>query len=257
MKELIAIRPSAIGQQEVNTVNARDLHSFLGIGKDFSSWIKKQIERARLVENRDYLVFTQKGENLEGGRPTTEYHLTLEAGKHIAMLSGTEKGFEVREYFIECEKISKQQPTIDPIRILNDPAAMRGLLLTYSEKVLSLEATVTAQAPKVAALDRISTADGFLCITDTAKNLQVRPKDLFAWMSANSWIYRRAGGKGWIAYQDRLQQGVLSHKITTVERSDGTEKVVEQVLVTPKGVARLAEALPKRIRQMLITEARA
>jgi hypothetical protein len=33
------------------------------------------------------------------------------------------------------------------------------------------------------------------------------------------------------------------HKITTVERSDGTEKAVEQVLVTPKGLARLAEKL--------------
>ena len=42
-------------------VNARGLHRFLGIGKDFSSWIKKQIERCDLVENQDFEVFTQKG----------------------------------------------------------------------------------------------------------------------------------------------------------------------------------------------------
>lgn len=94
------------------------LPSFLEVKKDFSNWIKKQIERARLLENRDYIVFAQKGENLndKSGRPSIEYFLTLEAGKHIAMLSGTEKGFEVREYFLECEKVARQEPayTLSP-----------------------------------------------------------------------------------------------------------------------------------------------
>jgi len=243
MKEIITVSQSRMEEGWTNTVNARDLHSFLGVGKDFSNWIKKQVERARLLENRDFVVSAQKGENPEGGRPATDYHLTLEAGKHIAMLSGTEKGFEVREYFLECEKVAKQQPAIDPIAVLNDPAAMRGLLLTYSEKVLALEETVKAQAPKVAALDRITNVDGYLCVTDAAKALQVRPKDLFSFLSSNQWIYRRPGGSGWLAYQHRIQQGVLSHKVTTVNRSDGSEKVVEQVLVTPKGITRLAETL--------------
>jgi len=176
-----------------------------------------------------------------GGQNRIDYHLTLDMAKELSMVERNEKGKQARLYFLECEKVAKQQPTIDPIKVLNDPAAMRGLLLTYSEKVLTLEATVSEQAPKVAALNRISNVDGYLCITDTAKTLQVRPKDLFDWLSANSWIYRRVGGSGWVAYQQRIQQGVLSHKVTTVQRSDGTEKAVEQVLVTPKGLARLSE----------------
>lgn len=148
MKELIAVRQSAIGEQQINTVNARDLHTFLGVGKDFSNWIKKQIERARLMENRDFSTYAQKG--VGGKVDSIEYHLTLEAGKHIAMLSGTEKGFEVREYFIECERVANQ-PQQNLHQVLSDPAAMRGLLLTYTEKVLALEDTVKAQAPKCAA----------------------------------------------------------------------------------------------------------
>ena len=66
---------------------------------------------------------------------------------------------------------------------------------------------------------------------------------MFLWMQANQWIYKRAGGTAWVAYQHRVQSGMLEHKVTTVTRSDGTEKVVEQVLVTPKGMARLAELL--------------
>ena len=116
MKELIAIKDKQVGEDLIKTVNARDLHEFLGVRKDFSNWIKVQVQRARLTEEQDFVVFAQKGENPEGGRPTTEYHLTLEAGKHIAMMSGTEKGNDVRDYFIECERIatSAPQPTITP-----------------------------------------------------------------------------------------------------------------------------------------------
>ena len=58
MNELIRIDQQEIGGSNIQTVNARDLHAFLGVGKDFSNWIKKQIERARLVEGRDYIVIT-------------------------------------------------------------------------------------------------------------------------------------------------------------------------------------------------------
>lgn len=132
-------------------------------------------------------------------------------------------------------------PAVDPMQVLNDPAAMRGLLLGYSEKVLALESTVAAQATKVAALDRFATfADGSMCITNAAKSLQQQPKAFFRWLQEHQWIFRRPGGSGWIAYQSRIQVGYLEHKVTTVERGDGSEKVVEQVLVTPKGLSKLA-----------------
>ena len=100
--------------------------------------------------------------------------------------------------------------------------------------------------PKVAALHRISTADGSTCVTDIAKALNMRRKDLFAWLQANSWIYRRAGGSGYVAYQNRIKQGVLEMKVNIVPRSDGTEKIVESVRVTAKGIALLAEIFEKR-----------
>ena len=132
----------------------------------------------------------------------------------------------------------------DPVQVLNDPAAMRGLLLTYADKVLALESTVQTLAPKAEALDRFATfAEGSMCITNAAKALQVQPKAFFRWLQEHQWIYRRTGGSGWLAYQARIQVGYLDHKVTTVERSDGTQKVVEQVLVTAKGLAKLSSQL--------------
>lgn len=100
----IAISTTPIAGQSVQTANARDIHKELGVKKDFSDWVKVQINRADLVENADYVVIHQKGVNPQGGRPLDEYHMTIESGKHIAMMSATAKGKEVRNYFIECEK---------------------------------------------------------------------------------------------------------------------------------------------------------
>ena len=119
-------------------------------------------------------------------------------------------------------------------RGLNDPATLRSLLLTNTEKVLALEETVQTQAPKVAAFDRIATADGSMNITAAAKHLQIRPKDLFGWLSEHKWIYRRNGNKSWLAYQTHIQQGLLEHKINSVVQDDGVERVYEQVRLTPK-----------------------
>lgn len=102
---IIPLTDSEIGGATVQTVNARTLHESLEVKKDFSNWIKAQIKRAMLVEDRDFVTVAQKG---DGGKfAAIEYHVTIEAGKHIAMLSGTAKGREVREYFIECERKAK------------------------------------------------------------------------------------------------------------------------------------------------------
>ena len=84
MKELIKIENQKIGDGFVQTVNARDLHEFLDVKKDFSTWIKKQIERARLIEGRDFIVITgspKKGNGEFNPKPSVEYYLTIEAAK--------------------------------------------------------------------------------------------------------------------------------------------------------------------------------
>ena len=100
----IAISTTPIAGQSVQTARARDIHKELGVKKDFSDWVKVQINRADLVENADYVTVPLKG--VGGKFDSVEYHMTIESGKHIAMMSATAtaKGKEVRNYFIECEK---------------------------------------------------------------------------------------------------------------------------------------------------------
>lgn len=141
------------------------------------------------------------------------------------------------------EELERKVRSFDPMAALNDPAAMRGLLLTYTEKVLALEAKNTELGHKADALDRIAAADGSLSITEAAKALQMRPKDLFAYLQQHGWIYRRTGGASFLGYQSKTTAGLLEHKITTVLRADGTEKVTEQVRVTARGLTRLSQLI--------------
>lgn len=105
-KPLIAVSQVKIGPAPVQAVEGRDLHAGLGVRKDFTNWAKQQVQRLRLMPERDYLaeVFALQGENSRGGRPETRYWFALDAAKHIAMMANTERGFEVREYFLECER---------------------------------------------------------------------------------------------------------------------------------------------------------
>jgi len=133
---------------------------------------------------------------------------------------------------------------LDPAVALSDPNSLRILLLQNVEKVIALESKVAADAPRLEAFHRFAEADGSLCITDTAKTLQLRPKALFDFLRAHGWIYTPHGSRGDIAYSTKLQQGLMEHKTTTVHRSDGSEKVVTQARITPKGLARLAQEFP-------------
>lgn len=107
--DLIAITQHRIGDESC-AVSARQLHRGLGVRRDFTAWIKSQIKRAKLVEGEDYIRISlaQKGEQTgSGGHNRVDYLLTLDAAKHVALMSGTARGREVRRYFIAVEKSAR------------------------------------------------------------------------------------------------------------------------------------------------------
>jgi len=112
-----------------------------------------------------------------------------------------------------------------------------------AERSQQLQQVIDHQAPKVAAITRLAAAGGAICITDAAKHLQVPPSKLFDWLEQHRWIFRRKGSRRWIAYQPRITAGLLKHKVTGLKPDveTGAERAAFDVLVTPKGIARLAE----------------
>jgi prophage antirepressor-like protein len=132
----------------------------------------------------------------------------------------------------------------------NNPKFLQQLLLQHVDKEIELEKAVAELSPKAAALDRIATAtDGSLTLRESAKLLQVQPKKLGLWMQENGWVYRPGAAKPMLGYQTKIDAGLLEHKINTYEAVQGDkviEKKANQVLITAKGLARLAELLEHR-----------
>lgn len=106
-------------------VDARSLHATLGSKQDFSTWIKKRIFQCKFEVNFDFVVFHKKMENSNGGRPMTEYVISLDMAKHLGMLEKTSQGHEIRKYFIEQEKVSRN--------------AMYGIQLEINKAMLKIE----------------------------------------------------------------------------------------------------------------------
>ena len=236
-----AIFQENIGGTEIQTVNAREIHEFLQVGKVFAAWINERIEQYGFVENQDFIVISENGNNPQGGRPTKEYHVSIDMGKELSMVDRGERGKMFRKYFLECEKKAKEATASIDVR---DPKQLSKIAIQLIEVNQELSEKVAELTPKAEALDRIATSDGSLCVTDAAKNLQVKPKTLFEYLRSHGWTYRRIGSAHDVAYQSKLTSGLLEHKITTVYRSDGTEKTVTQARVTPKGLAFLAKIFP-------------
>lgn len=125
--QLIPVFNGTINNEPTLLCNARDLHEFLEVGKDFSTWIRTRITEYGFVENQDFILLPKNGEQKigRGGHNRKDYHLALDTAKELAMVERNEKGRQIRRYFIECEKqlrqpVSIPKPLIHTITLTDD-----------------------------------------------------------------------------------------------------------------------------------------
>ncbi|MCN7388619.1 antA/AntB antirepressor family protein, partial [Escherichia coli] len=132
--QLIPVFNGTIANETTLLVNARDLHTFLGVGKRFASWITERIAEYGFVENQDYILVSPNREikGRGGDRRSKDYHLTLDTAKELAMVERNEKGRQIRRYFIECEKKLRN---IQPVQAESQPqfTAEEIILLCYMQ----------------------------------------------------------------------------------------------------------------------------
>uniref|UniRef100_UPI003AB8C69B antA/AntB antirepressor family protein n=1 Tax=Holdemanella porci TaxID=2652276 RepID=UPI003AB8C69B len=86
------------------TLSARELHEFLGIGTQYTKWFDRMSEYG-FYENVDYQAISQKRLTAQGNETTyIDHEITLDMAKEIAMIQRSDKGKEVRQYFLELER---------------------------------------------------------------------------------------------------------------------------------------------------------
>jgi phage anti-repressor protein len=158
MKHIIKIAPGRIDGATIQTVNAREIHEFLEVGKHFASWIVEQIDLWGFTEGCDYVVVyglsnPNSGSSKARSQTTKEYHVTLDMAKQLSMVNRGPKGQEVRQYFLQCEKKLKAAPmalltpeesALQLARALIEKDSL--LQLERAEKVLAIEHSVQLSA---------------------------------------------------------------------------------------------------------------
>lgn len=85
---------------EINSADARELHSFLNSERQYANWIQDRITQYGFIENQDFVIKI----TYTGRRPRKEYFVTLDMAKELCMVENNDKGKEARRYFIKCEK---------------------------------------------------------------------------------------------------------------------------------------------------------
>lgn len=123
--QLVRVFTSQIGGIPANVCDARELHFFLQSGDKFADWIKTRIKQYGFEEHRDFCRFSEKAEKLRGGRPSTEYHLTLDMAKELSMVENNEQGRRARRYFIGMERAAIQSAT----QIIQELTELRAALM--------------------------------------------------------------------------------------------------------------------------------
>ncbi|MDG7045174.1 MAG: antA/AntB antirepressor family protein [Nitrososphaerota archaeon] len=71
-----------------------------GVQTPFHKWIERRIEECRFKQDVDFICVDKivRAANVTGKQRVKEYHLTFEAGKHLAMMERNEIGKAVRDF---------------------------------------------------------------------------------------------------------------------------------------------------------------
>ena len=224
MNELIPLQLQTIDGNAVETVSAREMYDTLGLDKsNWSRWTKKNIlNNPFAVENNDYVGFVI----MTNGNETTDYALTIDFAKKLAMQVKTVQGEMVRDYFLTCEEKLKEVSTQKPI-----PLTYAEALRAYADEVEAHEHTQQQLAiaePKVQYFDKLVERNLLTNFTTTAKEFGVKRKDLIDYLLDNGYIYRDQRG-------NLLPYAVhVPHLFEVKEYSKDAHSGV-QTLVTPKG----------------------
>lgn len=217
-------------------VSARQLHKTLEVKTRFSQWVEQNFKMFQEGEDFTSVVGTTVVNN-GAVREIQDYAVTLRMAEHLAMMSKTPKGYEVREYFIQVEKD------------FNSPEKIMARALRIADnKIHKLEAQMEADKPKVLFANAVSASQTSILIGDFAKLLRQNSLDigqnrLFIWLRENGFLINRKGDSWNMPTQRSMDRGLFEIKERTHHEPNGTIRISKTTKITGKGQVYFMEKL--------------
>lgn len=225
MNEIINVN---LNDNHEPVVSGRQLHEALEVKTPYSMWFDRMVEYG-FTENQDFLLNNFVKQTGRGGHNKVDHIIKLDMAKEVAMIQRTDKGKQVRQYFIQVEKDFNSPEKI-----------MARALLMADKKVHKLEAQIEADKPKVLFADAVSASKASILVGDMAKLLKQNGLDfgqnrLFSWLRNNGYLISRKGASYNMPTQKSMELGLFEIKETAVPHSDGHVTINKTPKVTGKG----------------------
>lgn len=217
-------------------VSARQLHKTLEVKTRFSQWVEQNFKMFQEGEDFTSVVGTTVVNN-GAVREIQDYAVTLRMAEHLAMMSKTPKGYEVREYFIQVEKDFNSPEKI-----------MARALLMADKKIHKLETQIEADKPKVLFADAVSASHTSILVGELAKLIsqngyKIGANRLFSWMRENGYLIKRKGSDWNMPTQRSMDRGLFEIKERTHHEPNGTIRISKTTKITGKGQVYFMEKL--------------
>lgn len=206
------------------TLSARELHNQLQIHTKFNDWFSRMKEYG-FDEGTDFYSFLSES---TGGRPATDYQITLDMAKEIAMLQRNEKGKEIRRKLIELEKA------------WNSPEKVMARALDIAHKTIAnLQIENEEMKPKALFADTVAASDSSILVGQEAKLIsqsgcKMCQNRFFAWLRENGYLCSKGENYNMPTQKSR-EMDLIEIKIRTVTNPDGSVRETKTPVITGKG----------------------
>ena len=209
-------------------VSGRELHGALGIKTAYKDWFPRMCEYG-FTEGSD---FSSKMSESTGGRPAADADISIDMAKQICMIQRTDKGREIRQYFIDLEKAWNTPDLV----IARGLLAANTLIAEKDKKIELLTADNERMKPKEIFTNAVTASDSSILVRDLAKMIRqngypIGEKRLYKWMRENGYICQGSTEPT----QRAMELGLFERIVRTVQRGDKLPLETTTTKVTGKG----------------------
>ncbi|WP_142416283.1 Rha family transcriptional regulator [Bartonella massiliensis] len=237
MNTLIETKENTFSEAIVQTMSSREIAELCDKRHDHVMRdIKKMLEELNAPK---FGVVNFSGYYLDS-RGETRPCYNLPKRECLILVSGYSTALRAK-IIDRWQELEKQiaAPQID----YSKPEALLGVLNHLQSQIEQKDHVIAELTPKAEALDGLKRSDGLFGLIEAAKMLEIRPKDLNDYLRKHDRVYRRAPGAPLLPYQDKIKKGFMDCPAITIQRPDGTEKILPSTKITSRGLACLREQI--------------
>jgi phage antirepressor YoqD-like protein len=219
--------------QQALTMSSREIADITGKRHDNVMRVCRDLKATGVTPQIEELPFQHKGNSY------VEFRLGKRDSMVVVARLSPEFTARLVDYWMEREAGEAKPSVLD----YSDPRVVLGVLSHLQGEVAKKNEIIQEQGTRLKKLDRLESAKGSMCVSDAAKTLGVGRDWLFQFLSTRKWTFKRAGNKNWLAYDVVRKSGYLEHDDHLYMDDLGRERVSTRVLVTAKGLVKLAELI--------------